>query len=167
MSQGGRVFQGVVPELVHSLDPAIWGQTVMRLGVSTWQPSALTAIPYSDNAPKNCLLDVELKPKSHWSVRLGAPEWAKYTYERPPDDPLQLLGSARRGMQSGALAKLGDQFVLVGDHVTPLSHADNKQLAAVTAHAKTVEPVFLFKAAPVSAAPPVVVIKRRRIPVPQ
>jgi hypothetical protein len=115
------------------------------------------------------LLDVELKSKSHWSVRLGAQEWVKYTYERPPGDPLQLLGSARRGMQSGALAKLGDEFVLVvGDHVTPLSHADNKQLAAATANSRTVEPVFLFKAAPVSAAPPVVVVvKRRRIPVPQ
>ena len=123
----------------------------------------------SDNAAKNSPLDVELKSKSHWSVRLGAPEWAKYTYERPPEDPLQLLGSARHGMQSGALAKLGDDFVLVvGDHVTPLSHADNKQLTAVTAHARTVEPVFSFKAAPVIAAPPVVVVvKRRRIPVPQ
>ena len=71
-------------------------------------------------------------------------------------------------MQSGALAKPGGDFVLlVGDHMTPLSDADNMQFAAVTAHARTVEPVFLFRAAPVSAAPPVVVIKRRRIPVPQ
>ena len=102
-------------------------------------------------------------------MRLGAPEWAKYTYERSPEDPLQLLGSARRGMQSGALAKLGDDFVLVvGDHVTSLSHADNKQLAAVTAHAKTVELVFGVQPTPVRAAPPVVVvIKRRRIPMPQ
>lgn len=102
-------------------------------------------------------------------MRLGAPEWAKYTYERSSEDPLRLLGSARRGMQSGALAKLGDEFVLVvGDHVTTLSHTDNKQLAAVTAHAKEFDPVFMFKAAPVSAAPPVVVvIKRRRIPLPQ
>ena len=101
-------------------------------------------------------------------MRLGAQEWVKYTYERPPEDPLQLLGSARRGMQSGALAKLGDDFVLVvGDHVTPLSHADNKQLAAATAHVKEIEPVFVVKQAPVSAPPPVVVvIKRRRIPVP-
>lgn len=100
-------------------------------------------------------------------MRLGAPEWARYTYERPPENPLQLLGSARHGMQSGALAKLGDEFVLVvGDRVTPLSHADNKQLAAATAHAKTVEPVYMVQQAPVSAAPPVVVvIKRRRIPV--
>jgi len=101
-------------------------------------------------------------------VRLGAQEWAKYTYERPPEDPLQLLGSARHGMQSGALAKLGDDFVLVvGDHVTPLSHADNKQLAAATAHARTVEPVFVAQQTAVRATPPVVVvIKRRRIPVP-
>lgn len=72
-------------------------------------------------------------------------------------------------MQNDALAKLCDDFVLVvGDHVTPLSHADNKQLAAATAHARTVDPVFLFKAAPVFATPPVVVVvKRRRIPVPQ
>lgn len=123
----------------------------------------------SDNAPQDSLLNVELKPKSQWSVRLGAPEWAKFTYERPAEDLLRLLGSARRGMQSGALAKLGNDFVLVvGDHVTSLSHADNKQLAAATAHVRTVEPVLSVKAAPVSAAPPVVVvIKRRRIPVPQ
>ena len=101
-------------------------------------------------------------------MRRGAAEWAKYTFERPPEDPLRLLGSARRGMQSGAVAKLGDEFVLVvGDHVTPLSHADNKQLAAAIAHARTVDPVFLFKAASVSATPPVVVIKRRRVPVSQ
>ena len=101
-------------------------------------------------------------------MRLGAQEWAKYTYERSPEDPLQLLGSARRGMQSGALAKLGDDyFLVVGDHVTPLSHTDNKQLAAATAHAKPVEPVFLFKPTAVSSSPPmVVVVKRRRVPAP-
>jgi len=66
-------------------------------------------------------------------------------------------------MQSG-----GDFVVLVGDHVTPLSQADNKQLAVATAHTKEIEPVFLFKTAPVSAARPVaMVIKRRLIPVPQ
>ncbi len=101
-------------------------------------------------------------------MRLGAQEWAKYTYERAPEDPLQLLGSARRGMQSGALAKLGGEyFLVVGDHVTPLSHTDNKQLTAVTAHVKTVEPVPLFRPPPVSSSPPVVVVvKRRRVPVP-
>jgi len=112
-------------------------------------------------------VDVELKPKSHWSVRLGALEWAKYTYARPDEDPLRLLGSARRGLQSRALAKLDDEFVLVvGDHVTHLSHADNKQLAAMTAHTKPMEPEFVAQPAPVRAAPPVVVvIKRRRVQV--
>jgi len=96
-------------------------------------------------------------------------EWAKYTYERPPENSMQLLGSARRGMQSGALAKLGVEFVLVvGDHVTPLSRADNKELTLATTHARTVESAFVVQPVPVRAAPPVVVvIKRRRIPVPQ
>jgi hypothetical protein len=113
-------------------------------------------------------LEVELKSKSHWSVRLGAQEWAKHTYERSANDPLALLGSARHGMQSGALAKLGDEFVLVvGDHVTALSHSDNRDLAAATAHAKTDSRPFVFQPAQVPATPPVVVvIKRRRVPAP-
>jgi hypothetical protein len=132
--------------------------------VFTWKRSALRA----KMLQKNSLLDVELKFKPHWSVRLGSQEWAKYTYERPPEDPLQLLGSARRGMQSGALAKLCDEFVLVvGDHVTPLSHADNKQLVAATSHVRTMDPVFVVQPVPVRVTPPVVVIKRRRVPVPQ
>lgn len=114
------------------------------------------------------MLDVELKTKSRWSVRLGTLEWAKHTYERSSDDPLQLLGSARRGLQSGALARLGDELVLVvGDHVTTLSHADNKDIAAATAHARTEDRPFVFQPAALPAKPPVVVvIKRRRIPVP-
>jgi len=115
-------------------------------------------------------LNVELKTKSRWSIRLGTVEWVKYTYERPAEDPLQLLGCARDGMQIGALAKLGDEFVLVvGDHVTHLSHADNKELACATAHSKRAEVndrAFVFQPTPVrTAAPVVVVIKKRRIPV--
>ena len=108
-----------------------------------------------------------MKSNSHWSVRLGNLEWAKHTYERSADDPLQLLGSARRGLQVGALAKLEGAFVLVvGDHVTTLSHADSKELAAATVHAKKVDKPFVFHPAPAKGAPPVVVvIKRRRIPV--
>lgn len=115
------------------------------------------------------MLDVDLKPKLNWSVRLGAQEWAKYTYPRPAEDALELLGSARRGMQSGALAKRGVEFVLVvGDHVTPLSHADSKQLAAATKYARAVEPALAVQPRPARGAPPVVVvIKRRRIPVTQ
>lgn len=114
-------------------------------------------------------MDVELKLKLHWSVRLGAQEWAKYTYQRPAEDGLELLGSARRGMQSGALAKRGAEFILVvGDHVTPLSHADSKQLAAATKHARTAEPALAAQPRPSRGGPPVVVVlKRRRIAVPQ
>lgn len=112
--------------------------------------------------------DIQLKSKSRWSVRLGSLEWAKHTYERSAEDPLQLLGSARHGMQVGALARLGDDFVLVvGDHVTALSHADNKDLAAAMTHARSVERPIVFQPMQVSAATPVVVvIKRRRIPAP-
>ena len=109
-----------------------------------------------------------MKSKSRWSVRLGSLEWAKHTYERSANDPLQLLGGARRGMQSGALARLGDEFVLVvGDHVTALSHADNKELAASTANTKADERPFVFQPVPTrTTAPVVVVIKRRRVPAP-
>ena len=109
-----------------------------------------------------------MKSKSHWSVRLGHLEWTKHTYERSAQEPLHLLGSARKGQQSGALAKLGDKFVLVvGDHVAPLSHADNKELAAATAHARTLNRPFAFQPVSAQVTPPVVVvIKRRRIPVP-
>lgn len=134
-------------------------------GTARCHDSALAATM----ASKNFLLNVQLKSKSRWSVRLGPLEWVKHTYERPTDDSLQLLGSARHGMQVGALAKLGDEFVLVvGDHVTALSHADNKDLATATAHAQSFErPMEFQKMPPVSAtAPVVVVIKRRRIPAP-
>jgi hypothetical protein len=114
------------------------------------------------------LLDAQLKSKSYWSVRIGSLEWAKHTYERSADDPLELLGSARHGLQSGALARLGKEFVLVvGDHVTSLSHSDNKDLAAAVARAEAVDRPFVFQPMPLQTAPPpVVVIKRRRVPAP-
>lgn len=105
----------------------------------------------------------------HWSVRLGPLEWAKHTYERPAEDPLQLLGSARHGMQNGALGKLGDAFVLVvGDHVTELSKTDNKELAAIVAKSKTFAPATDYRpppARPSTAPAPVIIIKKRRVPV--
>ena len=109
-----------------------------------------------------------MKSKSRWSVRLGAHEWAKHTYERSAEEPLRLLGSARRGLQSGAIARLDDEFVLVvGDHVTTLSHADNKELTAATAHNEPDDRPYVFQPAPARATPPViVVIKRRRVPAP-
>jgi len=113
--------------------------------------------------------ELKSKSKSYWSVRLGPLEWAKHTYDRSANDPLELLGSARHGLQSGALARLGEEFVLVvGDHVTVLSHSDNKDLAAATAQAKAADDrPFVFQ--PIhrqTAPPPIVVIKRRRVPAP-
>jgi len=112
---------------------------------------------------------LKLKSKSRWSVRLGPLEWAKYTYERTAEDSLELLGSARCGLQCGALGKLDNEFVLVvGDHVTPLSHADSKALAAATStQPKPAERPFVVPPVVERVAPPVVVtIKRRRIPLP-
>ena len=76
----------------------------------------------------------KLAKKSHWSIRLGQPEWSKFTYQRPADDPLKLLGSARHGHQYGALAKLEDELVLVvGDYtctaMTDASLATPEKLA--------------------------------------
>jgi hypothetical protein len=117
---------------------------------------------------KNSLLDAELKSKSYWSVRMGPLEWAKHTYERSADDALELLGSARHGLQNGALASLGDEFVLVvGDHVTALSHSAKKDLAAAVARTTAINRPFVFQPMPLrTTPPPIVVIKRRRVPAP-
>lgn len=130
-------------------------------------PMAAGVIVAATMAPEPIAVKRCMKSKSRWSVRLGAIEWAKYTYNRSPDDQLHLLGSARKGQQSGALATLDDDFVLVvGDHVTVLGHADNKALAAATAHARTDVRPFVFQPVPTRVAQPVVVVKRRRIPAP-
>jgi hypothetical protein len=57
--------------------------------------------------------------------------------------------------------------MVVGDHVTHLSRSDNKSLAAMKAHSKTEDRPFVFEPVPERTAPPVlVVIKKRRVPVP-
>ena len=102
--------------------------------------------------------------KQSWFVRLGQPEWSRHTYARPINDPLRLLGSVRRGMQIGALAKSadGEYFQVVGDFVTPLNKS---KIEAAVAKA-TITDVFASPRAPTKPAPPpTVVIKRRRIPV--
>ena len=109
----------------------------------------------------------KLAKKSHWSIRLGQPEWSKFTYQRPVDDPLKLLGSARHGHQYGALAKLEDELVLVvGDYVTALGKSDQKQLADLLGNAKIPDELPVYQPPrPREGPPPVVIIKRRRIPV--
>lgn len=103
--------------------------------------------------------------KPELSVRIGALEWERYTYARPPDADLTLIGSVRDGQQMGALAQTADgKYVqVVGDFMVPLSSAKVAK-AIVKANGKPLAPVFV--APPVSSPPkpvPVVTIKRRRV----
>lgn len=99
-------------------------------------------------------------------MRLGVPEWSRYTYARPEGDALRLLGSVRRGPQMGALAMTEDgQYVqVVGDYVTPLN---SSQLTRAMAKAKPEEPSYPVQRTVARVGPPpVVTIKRRRTYVP-
>lgn len=123
---------------------------------------------------------LKLAKKENWLVRFGRDEWARHTYERPADDPIRLLGSVRRGPQIGALGITTDEkyVQVVGDYVVPLNKSQITQaiarykafqarLAKATApHSSYPSPPFSASHALRVAAPrPVVVVKRRRIPV--
>jgi hypothetical protein len=102
-----------------------------------------------------------LVKKANWHVRLGSLEWARYTNARPENDPLQLLGSVRRGLQVGALGLTdqGQYVHVVGDFVTPLN---SSQISRAVAKAKGT--VHYAAPRPAKAAPaPVVTVKRRRV----
>jgi len=107
-----------------------------------------------------------LATKPELSVRIGALEWERYTYARPADAGLTLIGSVRDGQQMGALAQTADgKYVqVVGDFLVPLSTAKVTK-AIAKAQGKPVAPVFF--APPVVSTPakpaPVVTIKRRRV----
>ena len=117
--------------------------------------------------------------KANWLVRFGAHEWVRHTYERPGDDPIRLLGSVRRGPQIGALGITSDKkyVQVVGDYVVPLNQGQIKQAiskykayearlaAATTPHADYPSYPLSSLHAPRLAQPPVVVVKRRRVPV--
>ncbi len=102
--------------------------------------------------------------KPTWYVRLGQLEWARHTYVRTADDPLELLGSVRRGMQVGALAKTqdGEYVQVVGDYVVALN---KKKIETALAKAGGVEAVSAPRAVSKPAPPPIITVKRRRIPV--
>ena len=102
--------------------------------------------------------------KPTWYVRLGQLEWARHTYARPAEDELELLGSVRRGMQVGALAKTRDgEFVqVVGDFVVPLN---KRKIESALTKAGNVDGGPAVRSTNKPAPPPVVTIKRRRIPV--
>lgn len=86
-------------------------------------------------------------------------------YARLATDPIRLLGSVRRGAQIGALGITDDeQYVqVVGDWIVPLNKG---QIARAIGKYKTIEMRLpLLCARRISALPPVVVVKRRRIAV--
>jgi hypothetical protein len=106
--------------------------------------------------------------KSSWQVRLGQIEWRRHTYERSPEDAIELLGSIRKGSQLGALARKSDgQYVLiVGDHETPLNTGQmEKAMAKATkdpAGQVKPEPRATWTVPKVDAPAPTVIVKKRR-----
>ena len=102
--------------------------------------------------------------KPTWYVRLGQLEWARHTYARPAEDELELLGSVRRGMQVGALAKTRDgEFVqVVGDFIVPLN---KRKIETALTKAVSTDAGPAARSVQKAAPPPVVTVKRRRIPV--
>lgn len=106
-----------------------------------------------------------MSSKLAWAVRLGEAEWSRFTYARPADDPLRLLGSVRRGAQMGALGMTADEryVQVVGDFESPLPTGE---LAKAVAKARRLYPgeAYVRPRQAASTAPvPVVTIKRRRI----
>jgi hypothetical protein len=103
-----------------------------------------------------------MEERTDWVVRLGREEWMRFTYERPDDHALQLLGSVTRGPQTGALAVDQDgQYLQVnGDYTSPLTSSQLRQ--AVAAAKKSAWAPFLPTRPEVTRVP-VVTIKRRRV----
>lgn len=96
-------------------------------------------------------------------VRLGDVEWARFTYARPLDGNLRLLGSISRGLQVGALAVTnhGEYVQVVGDHEVHLNRSQIAKALSASEKGKVFRrPLPLSR-----STAPVVTLKRRRIPV--
>jgi hypothetical protein len=123
-------------------------------------------IESADHLPRKGSLK---KRKPSWLVRYGVLEWRRYTYDRTTESDLQLLGSIRKGLQVGALAKTRDgQYVmLVGDHETPLNSSQMEKVLKNNPREFQV-PVATETKRPnvASSPPPVVIVKKRRVIVP-
>lgn len=106
-----------------------------------------------------------LTRNKRWIVRLGDQEWLRHTYPRTPKDGLRLLGSVRRGLQVGALGatEQGEFVQVVGDHLVRLNRA---QIARAIAGSKGAGAYQFYRPAERPVSMPVIVVKRRRIPVP-
>lgn len=104
--------------------------------------------------------------KAKWQVRLGEPEWQRFTYARTEEDNLRLLGSVRRGAQVGALAITDDgKYVqVVGDYIQPLNTGQLTRAVALAVCSQNRQPAIpAFASPPSPSAPPVIVRKRRRV----
>lgn len=99
---------------------------------------------------------------NRWRVQLGEEFALQYTYARLDGDPLRLLGSVSRGLQTGALAQTSDgrYAQLNGDYVTPLCNSQ-LQRAVNAAQLAPVLPAVWRKPTAAPPAPPVVVIVKR------
>jgi hypothetical protein len=97
-----------------------------------------------------------------WVVRLGREEWLRFTYERPDDPALRLLGSVERGPQTGALAvdQDGKYLQVNGDYTSPLNSSQLRK-AVATAKRSSSRPFAIRSQA--TPHVPVVTIKRRRV----
>ena len=104
-----------------------------------------------------------MSKKTKWMVRLGVAEWERHTYARADGDDLRLLGSVRRGLQVGALGVTfdGTYVQVVGDYIVELN---GSQISAAIA-AASIKTCRTPRPAAKSLNAPVVVVKRRRIPV--
>lgn len=104
---------------------------------------------------------MSLLKKPAWQVRLGPLEWQKYTYARPADDALTLLGSVKKGLQVGALAsnKNAQFYQVVGDHLTLLN---TNQITKAMAKAKAPDSSMPYRAPVAPTTTPLVIVKKRR-----
>ena len=96
-------------------------------------------------------------------------EWRRFTYDRTPECELQLVGSIRKGLQAGALARTRDgQYVLlVGDHETPLSSSQiERALKSIPREYLAPVDIVLQRTGLASLPAPVVTVKKRRVIVP-
>ena len=106
------------------------------------------------------------KRRATWVVRYGPMEWRRFTYDRTPEDDLQLIGSIRKGLQAGALARTRDgQYVLlVGDHETPMNFSQiEKALKSIPRECQASVAIVPQKTIVASMPPTVVTVKKRRV----
>ena len=108
--------------------------------------------------------DREVAGSDKWAIRLGRLEWLRFTYERPAEDGLRLLGSVSRGARAGALAMTpqGQYVQINGDHESPLSAGQIRRALANASASRVPAGNRARAGAGADRKAPVVVIKRRR-----